>query len=216
MKKLMFLMFALTIFTFIACNKDEAATEAEIENYVNQSIGALEAETRTGRGGCFELVFPVTIVFSTGEEVEVESYEALKNAIKNWRREHNVPKGTPTVRPQFVYPIDVITAEGETVTVDSKLELLQLRRECILAGNGQGRPCFKLNFPLSVAYPDGTTATYATGMEMRRALRAWKKANPTAVLRPVLVFPLTITMEDGTIVTVNSREELALIKQDCK
>jgi hypothetical protein len=71
MKKLMFLMFALTIFTFIACNKDEAATEAEIENYVNQSIGALEAETRTGRGGCFELVFPVTIVFSTGEEVEV-------------------------------------------------------------------------------------------------------------------------------------------------
>jgi hypothetical protein len=31
-----------------------------------------------------------------------------------------------------------------------------------------------------------------------------------------LVFPLTITMEDGTQVTVNSREELALIKQDCK
>ena len=63
---------------------------------------------------------------------------------------------------------------------------------------------FRLNL-LSVEYPDGTITSYATQ-------RKWKmvpepgKANPTAVIRPVLVYPLTITMEDGSQVTVNSRQ----------
>ena len=218
MKRSMIWMLSLILFTiaFTSCNKDEAATEAEIDNFVNESVQNLESQTRTGRGGCFELVFPVTIEFSTGEQVEVDGYASLKNAIRDWRKQHNVPKGKPIVRPQFVYPIEVITSDGETVTIDSLLELLQLKKECILNGDGNGLPCFRLNFPLSVEYPEGTITSYATPKEMKMALRAWKKANPTAVIRPVLVYPLTITMEDGSQVTVNSRAELAQIKRDCK
>lgn len=218
MKKSFILLLSLIFYVvfFASCNKEETVSEAEIDSYVSQSVQNLEAQTRTGRGGCFELVFPVSIEFSTGEVVEVESYEALKNAIRNWRKEHNAPKGRPAVRPQFVFPIEIITADGETVTVDSQLELLQIRKDCNENGNGQGRSCFRLNYPLSIAYPDGTVVSYANGQEMRKALRAWKKANPAAAVRPVLVFPLTITMEDGSVVTVNSKEELAIIKRSCK
>ncbi|MBK8701648.1 MAG: hypothetical protein IPN29_19675 [Saprospiraceae bacterium] len=217
MKKSLIVMLTL-MFTgmfMISCNKDTADSEATIENFVNESVQDLETRTRVGRGGCFELVFPVTIAFANGDEVEVGSYEELKAAIRQWRRDNHVKPGRPVIRPHFVFPIDVITNDGETVTVENQLELLELRKDCLQIGNGQGRPCFRLNFPLSLVYPNGTTTAYNTPQEMRRALREWRRNNPTAIYRPVLSFPISVTMEDGSVVTVNSREELISLKRDC-
>jgi hypothetical protein len=217
MKKTIF-AFAFLILTtafFTSCTKDNVDSATEVDNYVNEIVQNLEATTRTGRGGCFELVFPVTIGFPTDKTVEVNSYEELKAAIKAWRKENGKP-GSVLVKPHFVYPIDLITKEGETVTVNSLLELIGLRKDCVSKGNGQGKPCFKLNYPLTVLYPDNSTATYVSPVEMRKELREWKKNNADAIYRPVLTYPITITMEDGSIVTINSREELRAAKEGCK
>ncbi len=217
MKKTIFAFAALILTTvfFNSCTKDSAESASEIDNFVTESVQNLEATTRTGRGGCFELVFPVTIGFPTDKTVEVKSYEELKAAIKSWRKENGKP-GKVLVKPNFIYPIDVITKEGETVTVNSFVELVSLRKECIGKGNGQGKPCFRLNYPISIVYPDNSAVEYATPAELRKALREWKKNNMDAIYRPILSFPLSITMEDGTIVKINSREELRAAKEGCK
>jgi hypothetical protein len=217
MKKTIFAFAALilSIGFFASCNKDNADTTADIESYVTESIQNLEATTRTGRGGCFELVFPVTIGFPTDKTVEVNSYEEMKAAIKAWRKENGKP-GKTLVKPHFVYPIDLITKDGETVTVSSLLELIALKKECISQGNGQGLPCFRLNYPITILYPDNGTATYASAQEMRKALRSWKQSNPDAIFRPVLSYPITITMQDGSILNINNKAELWAAKDGCK
>lgn len=217
MKKTIFAFAALilSIGFFASCNKDSADTTADIDNYVTETVQNLEATTRTGRGGCFELVFPVTIGFPTDKTVEVNSYEEMKEAIRAWRKENGKP-GKTLVKPHFVYPIDVITKDGETVTVSSLLELIALKKECVSQGNGQGLPCFRLNYPITIVYPDNSTATYTMAVEMRKALREWKKNNPDALYRPVLSYPISITMQDGSIVDINSKEEFKKIKEACK
>jgi len=39
----------------------------------------MQARGNCGKFGCFEFVFPINIVFADTFEVEVESYEELKN-----------------------------------------------------------------------------------------------------------------------------------------
>ena len=212
-----FLSLILSGMFLSSCNKEEVEDAATIENYVNEAVTDLETRTRIGRGGCFELVFPVSIELPNGKIVEVESYEALKDAIRKWRKGHGKPVLPAVLRPHFVFPIDVITKEGETVTVDNIEELISLRKDCIASGGGIGKPCFRLNYPLSIVYPDGSTVPYNSLREMRLALREWRKNNNGDVtIRPVLSFPLSVTLSDGTVVTVNSKEELKKLKEDCK
>jgi hypothetical protein len=217
MKKTIFALatLILSIGFFTSCNKDNADSAADIDAYVTETVQNIEATTRTGRGGCFELVFPVTIEFPGGKTAEVNSYEELKNAIKDWRKENGKP-GKTLVKPHFVFPIDVITKDGETVTVSSLLELIALKKECVNQGSGQGLPCFRLNYPISIIYPDNTSATFSTPQEMRKALRSWKINNPDAIYRPVLSYPISITMQDGTVVNINNKAELWAAKDDCK
>ena len=63
----------------------------------------------------------------------------------------------------------------------------------------------------------GEAITINDRSEVRAALQAWKEANPDATERPdvALVFPITVTLEDGTTASVNSEEELDALKESC-
>jgi hypothetical protein len=208
-----FFLAALVAFTtfFTACNREEITNSDE---YADYSIQQIEERTRTGRGGCFELVFPVSIAFTDGTQAEVNNYAELKTAIKTWRE--NNPDATREDRPTLVFPIEVITQEGETVTVASEIELRQLRRDCKRANHGHGKACFRLVYPVSVVFPDGTIQSFNRPKDMAKALREWKRENPNATSHPTLQYPVTVTLEDGTTKTVNSKEEMRALKADCK
>lgn len=75
--------------------------------------------------------------------------------------------------------------------------------------------CFKLNYPVTIEFPDETTATVNDREEMINTIRAWRQANPEVSGRPHLVFPVDITMRDGTVITVNSKEEMKQIIINC-
>ncbi|MBK7633233.1 MAG: hypothetical protein IPJ13_02315 [Saprospiraceae bacterium] len=51
---------------------------------------------------------------------------------------------------------------------------------------------------------------------MHDAVKAYIAAHPGERVRPALVFPVTVQMEDGTSVIVNSKEELKALKDSCK
>ena len=205
---------------FTSCEKEETA--AGVEDYVLQSMYEIEERSGTGMAGCYELVFPVTVQFPDSTTQEVADYDALKLAIREWF-EANGGRPRPHFRPHLVFPFDVITEEGEVITVTNLAELMELRRACAGAFGpnhhghfGKDRHCFKPVFPFTLEFPDGSLITPTTPQELRQALREWKLANPGVPGRPEFVFPITVQLRDGTQVVVNNAEDLAALKEDCR
>ncbi|MFZ1704132.1 MAG: hypothetical protein WAT79_07285 [Saprospiraceae bacterium] len=206
---------------FVSCT-DTGTTEAEVETFVEETIYRIQESANMGRFGCYELVFPVTLTFPDGSlSRELNSYDDLKSVLKNWRADNKNPR----IRPVITLPFSVITAEGELIVVDTVEELKRLRIECKrtffdnngpVGHDGRGKFCFRLQYPLSILFPDGTTTAYETRKDMHLGLKDWKQNNQGSDVRPVLVFPLTVVMEDGTIVNVDSKEDLKALKEDCR
>lgn len=215
-----FWLFVLVL-GFASCTDNNEATEAEVESYVEETVFRMQESGNMGRFGCYELSFPITVTYPDGSVSEdIDSYEALKEVLKAWRAEN----GKTRVRPVITLPFDLITEDGEIITVETVEQLRRLRMECrrnFFENNGpnghdgRGKFCFRLEYPISVLFPNGDTLSFDDRKAMHLALRKWRKDNPNADTRPVLVFPINVIMEDGTVVTVNSKEELKALKDGC-
>lgn len=193
---------------------DAASAEAYAEEVVTRTLEG----ANLGKAGCYELVFPVTLSFPDATTVEIASVDAMKEALKAWRKEN------PRVRtrPSLVFPFSVISASGEVIVVDNEVEQRELRIACGKTFGGHDKDkhksCFKINFPFSVTLPDSTVITLNAKEDrkvLHDAIKEFKKANPGVRVRPELVFPISVTMEDGTVVTVNTKEELKALKESC-
>ncbi|MBT8229244.1 MAG: hypothetical protein KJO50_03230, partial [Bacteroidia bacterium] len=56
-----------------------------------------------------------------------------------------------------------------------------------------GRPgCFELVFPVTIEFPDATTAEVDSYENMKETIRAWKEANVDSEDRPQLVYPIDV------------------------
>lgn len=75
--------------------------------------------------------------------------------------------------------------------------------------------CFKLNYPVSIQFPDSTVVTVNSREELISTIKTWRQNNPTVHGRPHLVYPVSITMKDSTVLTVNTKEEMKNIIFDC-
>lgn len=209
-------VFGLTIFAtlFTSCEKESVLSDEIVQNFVNESVEAVERSGSVGRTGCFEFVFPVSITFPDGASTSVEDYQTLRSTIKEWKEAN--PEAEE--KPSLAYPLEVMSEDGAIVTVESQDALKELKRTCRRNGrknHNRGDRCFEVIFPLSITYPDGTTTAYEDRMSLKTAVRAWKAANPEVEERPMLVFPIEITLEDGSTLTINNVEELQAQKESC-
>ena len=206
---------ALTLFS-TSCEKDNAVNSADVENYTDVAMFELQERAGCGRRGCFEFVFPLTIVFPDATEAEVEDYESLREAIRSWK--DNNPDATE--RPSLAFPIEVVSQDGEVISVEDSDALQELRQSCRRPfgphrpGHG-GKHCFKLVFPLDISFPDGTTATATDARDLKSQLREWRRTNQGSEERPELVFPIFVEMEDGTQVEVADLDALKALKESC-
>ena len=202
------------LFSIFMVSCDTAEDNVSIvENYTDGAINELQERSGCGFGGCFELVFPVTIVFADQTTASVNSLEEMKDAIKTWKEANIDVKA----RPSFQFPIDVIKEDGTIVTVEDESELRALRKECPRVfgpGHGHGKHCFKIEFPFSVTLADGTVVEINSKEDLPRPRKGNGKPDPT--MRPELVYPVTVTLKDGTSQTINSKEELIALKQSCR
>lgn len=219
-------MFILAIFT--ACNKTSDVTN--VEDLVDESLYSVQDRGGLGRYGCYELVFPVQFTLPDGTVVDANSYDDIKAALRTYFEANGGPgkgrRGDFFRKIAFTYPISVVAEDGTVITVNNEQELADLRADCGGGSFGQhghhghgqhGLSCFTINFPISIAFPDGTTQEVADRQAMKTAIRTWKAANPTATERPTIVFPISVTMTaDSSTVTVNSADELRQLKKDCK
>ncbi len=207
---------ALCAMLFVtSCTKEDVNVQ-DVENFITGSLDNIERSCKTGKHGCFEFVWPISIEFADGAVSEFADQDALKAGITEWK-EANPDVGT---RPTLVFPLDILDEEGTLFTVNNRAELREVVRSCRDSFGRRGharRSCVTINYPISVGYPDGTEASYDDHMALRGALKAWKEANPDADTRPSFVFPIDVTVkESGETVAVDSKDDLRALKTACR
>lgn len=218
-------LIALAALVF-ACNKSED-TATTTEDAIDQELYATQERGGLGRLGCYELVFPVSFTLPDNSTVEVNSYEEIIDALRAYYQANGTGHPGRPFRPRmaFVFPISVVSQDGEVITVSTDDELRALRGACTgrfgqhgPRGHGQhGLSCFEIVFPVTIAFPDGTTGAAADRQSLHLLIRTWHHDHPGVPGRPQITFPLTVQMtEDGTTVTVNSRDELRALKEGCE
>ncbi len=205
----------------VSCNKEDQTTtdEETVAEFANNTVYAMQQSAALGHQGCYELVFPIFIEYEDGTISEYNSYDELREGIMAWKEANPDAEA----RPQLQFPIEMISEDGELITVDDHQELRRIREACgrpfrpdhHRPGQGGCNPCFQFVFPFNIEFPDGTIEEITSRQDLKQTIRAWKQANPDADERPQLVFPITVEMEDGTLVTVNSQEELIALREDC-
>lgn len=235
--KIILLASVAGIAAFFACQKDN--TTGSVTDYIDQTLYSIQERGGMGKYGCYELVFPVTINFPDSTTQEVNSYEEMKDAIRAWFEANGGFIGGPggpgphhpmpidsLPRPTLAFPVSVISPEGELITVNNETEMFDLKKACGFGtfghhgpkGHGaHGLACFEIQFPVTIQFPDSTTATAADQDALRGLLKDWKQNNPGVKAHPEFVFPITVVMkDDGTAVTVNSKAELRDLKENCE
>lgn len=193
-----------------SCTEEESISTDE---FVDETIENFEIETRSGSTGCYELVYPITIIFPDSTTVDVASSDESKDVISAWKEEN--PEAEE--KPSLAYPVELINEEGEVVSAESRRELKSYVKGCKMNRGSRGKSCFDVVYPISVAFPDGTEVEFETRSDLKSAVRAWKQENPDAEEKPSIVFPIDVELDDEEgIVTVESQEDLQALKAACK
>ena len=80
--------------------------------------------------------------------------------------------------------------------------------------DGEHALCFKLVYPVIYIMPDGSEITVADRTDWT-AIKSWYEANPDSKERPVLKYPVDVTLSDGTIMTINDADQMHTLVKDC-
>lgn len=157
---------------------------------------------------CFTFVLPVTFEMPDGTEITIEEKEDWE-LIKAWYEANPDVKEKPSIE----YPVDVKFKDGTVKTINNKEEMFRARKAC--EGDKEDkRRCFELVLPVTFTMPDDSEITIAT-KEDRQLIKAWYTAHPDVKERPELQFPVDIKWKDGTVESINSKEEMKAAKDEC-
>ena len=223
MKNFAGVAFILAMIGLASCDKNSLDVTSE-DYFTLGAMDSLHRDGGCGRGSCFEFVYPISIKFADGSTTEVTSNENMRESIRTWKESNP----SATERPTLVFPLEVLAKDGTVSSVASETEFKALLATCPPQGRGKGhgkgrghkpgdrgQNCFTLAFPVSVQLPDSTVVAATDRDALHTILHTWKKNNPTSKVRPALVFPIKVTLTDGSEKTVASKEELTALKDSC-
>lgn len=199
----MFLFFLLACTVFTSCDKEDMDEDYDIDgnfstNNDDDDYGELEFDD-----DCFEFTYPVDIVYPDGSTVTYNDEDDLEDAIEDWDEQN--PGATDIPLP--VLPITLTLPDGSETVIDSEDSFLILLANC---EDDDDYPddyedefefdddCFEFMYPVDIVYPDGSTVTYDDEDALEDAIEDWAEQNPDATNVPLPVFPVTLTLEDGS------------------
>ena len=169
----------------------------------------LKKACEDGKRPCFTMIYPVTYTMPDGSEITGENRKDIRIAIKAWY------EANPGVeeRPVLQFPVD-IKMKGEIITVNNAAELQEIKKSC-----DHKDPCFHFIYPITYIMPDATSITVLSedDREHKMEIRAWYQEHPDVAEKPVLEFPVKVKMvEDGSIKTINTQDEMIELREYCK
>jgi len=183
---------------FTSCQQEDNAMTAD--NFVLQSTQDIDYRSGAGRAGCYELVFPVTLQFADSTTAIVNSYDEMKQAMRDWfeangggpgnggghggHHGHGGPGGLG--RPFIVMPFQVINEAGEIITIETPEQLAEIRALCNPGGG------------------DMDTTGHGGGHGGPGNGHGGPGSGPCFTPN----FPLSVMFPDSSVVLLNSPEEL--------
>lgn len=224
---LSFLFFA-SLFLMTSCTQEDLLNSTEL---TSEDFSVNGDDSKSER--CFTLVFPVTIVFPDGTTQEFATEDALRAAKKEWKESDLYSKES---HPELKFPVTVTLADGTSSEIADEEAFRELRHECKEdnhgehghghGGHGHGHfakflndsSCLVVSFPVSISYPDGTTVAYEDATTLLTEVKAWVKENEDSISetnRPELVFPINVTLADGSTSEIADHEALRDIMHEC-
>lgn len=222
MKKTYFLRLILLVFlgVFIfSCQKEEEEhideTEEETINS-NSQLTDLLLRTSQSPGAyddiidgnsCAAVILPVTVI-ANGQQVTVNTPEDI-NIIKDIF--NLFPNDTDTL--EIMFPISLELFDYTQVTINNQADLDALAATCDIADAEIG--CLNIVYPI-------TFFTYNTNQQQTGTVTItndWELFNFLHRLGPddfiSLDFPITVQLEDGSSVEVNTNQQLQALIVDC-
>jgi len=206
MKNLLKLLFVFTL-VFNSCSKDnnddivnptQINTSESLKTNLANYSGSANGTNQDSRflddcDECLSLIYPVTVLVGN-EEVVANSQEELGELDFE----------------EFVFPMNVLL-EGETVTLNDMYEFFGALEACFGPFDDSDEPvdptddiaCFSLNFPVTAIDCDGSEIVLESEGDLIY--------NCTTDF----VYPLSVTLEDGSEATINSDEEFDELYNDC-
>lgn len=109
----------------------------------------------------------------------------------------------------YVFPVSFTMPDGSELTIESAEEW-SLLRDWYVNNTGYEGVKPEINFPVDIIYEDGTTLTINTQEEFREAKMDCKQGFGAKCFSFNL--PVSFTMPDESIITINARDDWALIK----
>jgi hypothetical protein len=86
-----------------------------------------------------------------------------------------------------------------------------------ISSDGKGKKiCFRPIFPITLNFPDNTSLEVTDLESLKTAIMEWKANHPDSRQKPGIAFPHQIELADGTVIEVNSKEEVHAIKKTCR
>ncbi len=208
---------------FFACTKtDDTLTTEEA---IDQALFTVQERGGLGSYGCYEVIFPVTIQLPNQTTVEVDSYEEIARQLRAYYETNGRPKRGEQPAFTFVYPMSVLTQDGQIITLESEQQLRRLRTYCEGVfnqhnpnGHSQnGVACFEILYPVIIVFPDGTTARAENRRMVNHLINTWKQNNPASTEHPTIGFPLTVKIRrTGAVITIHNAEELRRLRNSCR
>jgi hypothetical protein len=169
-----------------------------------------------GFGKCFDIVFPVTVIYPDKTTKEVASKEAYMTLIKSWKEANPASKERPTL----AFPFEVTLEDGSMATIENEDGLKTLAMSCRPEGGKKGGicgGCFTPVFPVTISFPDGTSKVAASATDFKAQLDAWRAANTSSTGHPQITFPYSVKLKlDSSIVVLKNADDLKALMAACK
>jgi len=213
------LLLILCLSILASCTKEEPIVIDEIKEITEltkdsspmKELVAMEmdvAENSTSKT-CFDIVFPVELVFADQTKQAIESFEDLTKAFRTWYEEN---KGKENKEPSLNYPIEVNLEDGTVKELQSDKELVALLIGCKGKDSEikDKEACFEINYPVTLIFADKTTQVANNKEEYEVAVKDKEKGKPN------FEFPIEITFQEGDVIEVKSEEDLEAIYKRCK
>jgi len=221
LKQLLVIVFAISIFA--ACTKDEPVVidnqDTKEENLLNEQSTMLtlfkadlevkndfESE-ESSRRMCFEINFPLEIIYPDKSTTTANSFSALEKAFNVWYEENKGSKEEPALN----YPIEVTLMDGTIESLTDDSTLLALTMECLENENVVERKCFEINYPVQVKIESQDAPVTLNNREEFENL---SKSKDDAV-KHEFVYPISVTLKKGDVKTLQSNEDFKALKEYC-
>jgi hypothetical protein len=157
---------------------------------------------------CYELIFPFSVMGSNGEITTIESADELM---------FQVFGGCNFI--EFIYPLNLLNEEGDTITAGNEYELMEMMDDCdhvpnmdmdemlfyfstaALADEG----CYTINYPIYVSMMHSVSSDeeFAQYFEVHHNMN--------------IQYPVTVTLSgDDSQVVINTLNDLMEIIEDCQ